>query len=151
MDTIDRKIIALLTEDSRRSLADIGGSVGMSVSAVNERIRRMTASGAIRRFTVDIDPLALGLGVLAFVWVELAGDADEQAFRDWVATVPAITECHHVTGGWSYLTKVRVGTLADLEAFLGSIKARGYLARSETVIVLSTVSETAVAATLDHA
>ena len=63
MDDIDRKIVGLLAEDGRRSLADIGAVVSLSPSAVNERIRRMVNCGAIRRFTVEADHRALGFEV----------------------------------------------------------------------------------------
>ena len=141
MDTLDKKITALLAEDARRSLADIGEAVGLSPSAVNERIRRLTASGAIKRFTVDADHAALGLGVTAFVLVGLDYDAGEEAFKAFVAAHPSVAECHHVTGGWSYLLKVRLADLAGVEAFLGDLKARRFLARSETMIALSTAVE----------
>src|SRR6218665_528764 len=141
MDETDRKIIGLLAEDSRRALADIGGWVGLSPSAVNERIRRLVASGAIRRFTVDVDPAALGQEVLAFVFVGLNYDAGEEDFRAFIAALPCVMDCHHVTGGWSYLIKLRVSSLADVEGFLQSLKERRYLARSETMLALSTVAE----------
>lgn len=141
MDDTDRKIIDLLAEDARRALADIGEHIGLSPSATNERIRRLTASGAIRRFTVDADPVALGVPVLAFVWVALAADADEAAFRAYAASHRSIVEAHHVTGGWSYMVKVRVASLPDLEAFLTDLKARKFLARSETIIALSSAAE----------
>lgn len=137
MDEIDRKIISLLAEDSRRALADIGGVVGLSASAVNERIRRLVAAGAIRRFTVDADPAALGLPVLAFVFVALAPGTDEQAFRAFAGSHAVILECHHVTGGWSYLIKIRVADLNQVEAFLAALKREGFVGRSETLIALS--------------
>lgn len=139
MDEIDRKITSLLAADARRSLADIGETVGLSPSAVNERMRRMTGNGNIRRFTVDADPDAYGLPVLAFVWVALKPEADEGAFRAFAGSHAGICECHHVTGSWSYLVKVRVASLSGLEAFLDEVKAHGFLARSETVIALSSV------------
>ncbi len=139
MDNIDRKIISLLAQDARRSLSDIGSAVEMSASAVNERIRRLTTSGAIRRTTVDADPQALDLPILAFVWIALAPGADEAAFRNYAAAQPSITECHHVTGPWSYLMKIHTGSLAGIETFLADIKVHGFLARSETVIALSSV------------
>lgn len=139
MDDIDRKIIGALAADSRRALADIGATVGLSPSAVNERIRRLAASGAIRRFTVDADPAALGRGVLAFVWVLLAEGADEAAFRAFAAGHPAVAECHHVTGAWSYLVKVHVASLADLEALLAALKTERFVGRSETILALSSV------------
>ncbi len=137
VDDIDRKIIGLLAEDSRRALADIGGAVGLSASAVNERIRRLAASGAIRRFTVDADPEQLGLPGLVFVFLALSPEADEDAFRAFAATHDGILECHHVTGSWSYLIKIRVAGLNEVEAFLGALKQRGFVARSETMLALS--------------
>ncbi|MCF1450239.1 AsnC family transcriptional regulator [Agrobacterium vitis] len=139
MDIIDRKIVSLLAEDARRSLADIGNIVELSASAVNERIRRLTASGAIRRVTVDADPSAFDLPVIAFVWIALAADADEASFRTYAASQSAIAECHHVTGQWSYLIKVHVASLAEIEAFLAAMKQNRFLARSETIIALSSV------------
>lgn len=144
MDDVDRKIVGLLAMDSRRSLADIGAVVDLSPSAVNERIRRLVNSGAIKRFTVDADHRALGYDVLAFVWVALATDASEAEFREFMATHPMVAECHHVTGGWSYLVKIRMATLGDVEPFLAGLKERRFLARSETVIALSTVTEKSV-------
>ncbi|ODT78074.1 MAG: AsnC family transcriptional regulator [Pelagibacterium sp. SCN 64-44] len=139
MDDIDRKISILLAEDARRSLADIGSVVGLSASAVNERIRRIAVSRVIRRFTVDADPAAFGKPVLAFVWIALSPEADEAAFRDYAKSQITIAECHHVTGPWSYIIKVHVGSLADLEAFLSELKTQKFIVRSETVIALSSV------------
>jgi Lrp/AsnC family leucine-responsive transcriptional regulator len=137
MDEVDLKIVGILTADAKRSLADIGGSVGLSASSVNERVRRLTASGAIRRFTVDIDPVAVGLPTLAFVWVALRDDADEAAFCDYVLAHSLILECHHVTGAWSYLIIIRVADTPSIEGFLADLKSHRFLGRSETIISLS--------------
>lgn len=137
MDEIDRKIIELLAADAKRSLADIGGHVGLSPSSVNERIRRLSASGAIRRFTLDVDPSAIKLETLVFVWIALREDADETAFRRHAEAHPLILECHHVTGAWAYLIKLRVETPPQIEGFLADLKALRFLGRSETVIALS--------------
>ena len=61
MNHIDRKIISLLGDDARRSLADVCGKVSLSPSAVNERIRKLAAGSVIRRYTVDIAPSAVPL------------------------------------------------------------------------------------------
>ena len=137
MDDIDRIIIGLLARDARRALADIGAHVGLSPSAVNERVRRLVASGAIQRFTVAADAQALDLPLLAFVWIALPERADEAAFRAHAAADPQIEECHHVTGDWSYLIKMRTASLTDLELFLAGLKARGFVGRSQTVLALS--------------
>jgi Lrp/AsnC family leucine-responsive transcriptional regulator len=141
MEILDRKIINLLAEDARRSLASIGEIVGLSASAVNERIRRLVAIGAIRRFTVDANSAALGLPITTFVLVALDYDAGEDAFKAAIEAHPAVLECHHVTGGWSYILKIRTADLAGIEAFLADLKADRFVARSETMIALSTVCE----------
>jgi len=137
MDELDRKIIDLLAEDSRRVLNDIGAAVGLSASAVNERIKRLATSGAIRRFTIDTDPEAIGLPGLVFIFIALAPGADEAAFREFAAAHAGILECHHVTGSWSYLIKIRVASLTEVESFLAALKQAGFAARSETMLALS--------------
>lgn len=137
MDGLDHKIIEILSTDAKQSLADIGNRVGLSPSSVNERIRRLTHAGVIRRFTVELDPGAMGMQTLVFVWIALRDDADEDTFRVYVKKHPLILECHHVTGAWSYLIKLRVSTMPAVESFLADLKAQKVLGRSETVIALS--------------
>jgi len=141
MDETDRKIAALLSLDARQSLVQIGTQVGLSTSAVNDRVRRLSERGVIRRMGADIDPEAVGLPVAAFVWVALAEGIDEGAFRVAMTEAPEVTACHHVTGPWSYLVQVRVPSLAGIEEFLSTLKAGGWIARSETMISLSVVVE----------
>ena len=141
MDILDRKIAAALARDARLSMAQIGAEVGLSTSAVNDRIRRLSARGAIRAMRADCDPDAFGLDVAAFVWVALAPGADEAGFRTAMAAAPEVTACHHVTGPWSYLVQIRVAGLGAVEGFLAGLKAAGWIARSETMIALSSVVE----------
>lgn len=141
LDETDRKIAALLSRDARQSLAQIGAQVGLSTSAVNDRVRRMTERGSIRGFSADIDAEAAGQPVAAFVWVALAEGVDEGAFRVAMVEHRAVTACHHVTGPWSYLVQVRVPSLGGVEDFLSGLKAGGWIGRSETMISLSVVVE----------
>ena len=141
MDEIDRKICALLGADARQSMAQIGARVGLSTSAVNDRLRRLIERGVLRRTLADIDPETVGLPVAAFVWLALAEGVDEGAFRAAMAEDGTVTACHHVTGAWSYLVQIRVASLAAVEEFLGRLKQAGWVARSETMLALSTVVE----------
>ena len=141
MDRTDRTIINLLGADARRSLADIGAAVGLSPSAVNERVRKLQATGVIRRFTVEVSHRALDESVLVFARVLLSAETDEAEFRRTMAQHPDVLECHHVSGGWSYLLKLRFAVLGDVEPFLGELKRAGFITASETVIALSTIRE----------
>ena len=71
----------------------------------------------------------------------LPQDTEPAAFRDYVESHPAALECHHVTGSWSYMVKIRTADLTGIEAFLADLKGERLIARSETMIALSTTSE----------
>jgi Lrp/AsnC family leucine-responsive transcriptional regulator len=144
MDELDRKILEHIQHFGRSSYAEIGGAVGLSVSAVNERLKKLEKQGVIAGWTARVDPLAAGNGVLAFVYVLIERPEHEAAFQALVRTEPAIQECHHVASDWSYLLKVRAPSLLALEELVArKIKALPGIPRSQTVIVMSTTKETA--------
>lgn len=142
-DETDRKLLAALQRDDRRSLAELGAEVGAPASTVNDRIRRLVRNGVVTGFHARLSPEALGLDLLAFV---LVGWTDPKVEADFLARIqasPAVLECHHVTGAWNYLMKVRVGTTRDLETFLSQVvKATEGVQRTETIIALSSAKET---------
>lgn len=143
MDAIDRQLLAMLQRDSRLSYGDLGARVGLSVSAVNERLKKLAARGALRAFVAVVDPRALGFRLCGFVQVLVDRPEHEAAFLARVAQTPEIQECHHVTGDYSYLLKVRVRDTAHLEALLAdTLKSLPGVTRTQTVVVLSTPKET---------
>jgi len=60
VDATDRRIVALLREDARRSFKDIGTHVNLSAPAVKRRVDRLEADGVIRGYTAMVDPRAFG-------------------------------------------------------------------------------------------
>ncbi|HET6161180.1 MAG TPA: Lrp/AsnC family transcriptional regulator [Dongiaceae bacterium] len=143
MDDIDRTIIDRLQADSTLTYSEIGVAAGLSASAVNDRLKRLRAEGVIRRMTAEIDPAALGLGLLAFVLVAVNDQAGEARFRDVMKETPEVLECHHLTGDFSYLLKLRLRDTAYLEHFLmNRLKPLAGVVRTNTLIALSSVKET---------
>jgi Lrp/AsnC family leucine-responsive transcriptional regulator len=143
LDDTDRQLLNLLQIDDRLSLAELGKKVGLAPSSVNERIKRLITRGVIEGFHAHVVPEALGLDLLAFVFVGWSDPAVEAPFLARVQAAPAVLECHHVTGSWNYLLKVRLPTTRDLERFLGQVvKEVAGVQRTETIIVLSSAKET---------
>lgn len=143
MDTHDLQILQLIQSDNRRSAAEIGQEVGLSVSAVSDRLRRLNASGAILGNRAAIDPARVGVTVCAFIFVDLEPRADESVFADALRRAPQVQEAHHVTGPHSWLVKVRVRDTAALQHFLATqLKTLPGVLRSETIIALDTAKET---------
>jgi Lrp/AsnC family transcriptional regulator, leucine-responsive regulatory protein len=145
MDDIDRIIIDRLQNDGALTYAEIGAAAGLSPSAVNDRLKRLRTEGVIRRMTADIDPAAIGLGLLAFVLVAVNEPQGEIRFREAMKEAPEVLECHHLTGDFSYLLKLRLRDTTHLEHFLmDRLKPLGGIVRTHTLIALSSVKETHV-------
>ncbi len=142
-DDIDRKLLELLQDDDKLALADLSQRIGAPASTLNDRIKRLVAQGVIAGFHARLSPEAVGLNLLAFVFVGWSAPKTEAAFLAKIRKSPAVLECHHVTGAWNYFIKVRLGTTRDLEHFLNdTVKAVTGVERTETVIVLSSAKET---------
>lgn len=142
-DDIDRKLLVLLQKDDRLALADLSKAIGAPASTINDRVKRLVGQGVISGFHARLAPEAVGLDLLAFIFVGWSDPKVEPVFLKKIAASGAVLECHHVTGAWNYLLKVRVGTTRDLEKFLAdTIKGVNGLERTETVIVLSSAKET---------
>jgi Lrp/AsnC family transcriptional regulator, leucine-responsive regulatory protein len=138
LDKTDAKLLNLLQEDSSRTLADLGKNVGLSVTAVKERLKKLRARGDIRAYVALVNPVAAGYALCAFVNVLVEGRKNQQRFLAAVLKTPSVQECHHVAGEFQYLIKIWASNLADLEEFLErQIKTMPGVLRTQASIVLS--------------
>lgn len=146
-DATDRQIISLLQGNARITNADIARQLGMAPSAILERIRKLEGRGVIEGYETRIAPRAVGLGLLAFVFVR----SDERAGADdtgaKLAAVPEVQEVHHVAGEDCYLVKVRARDPEDLGRILkerfGTIPQ---VRSTRSTIVLGTLKESSALA-----
>ncbi|WP_437105526.1 Lrp/AsnC family transcriptional regulator [Streptomyces sp. enrichment culture] len=145
MDDIDRRLLELLQEDATRSYAALGQTVGLSAGATHERVRKLRVQGVIRRTTVDVDPAALGRGVLAFVLVNSTSWMGDSGDR--FAALPEIEEAHVIAGSASVLVKVRTSTTEQLQDVLRRLYAIEGVSGTEATVVLDTFFERPVAPT----
>jgi Lrp/AsnC family leucine-responsive transcriptional regulator len=142
LDAKDRRILQIVQRDSSLPQAAIGRKVGLSTAAVHERLKKLRSSGVIRRWTAQVDPAAVGAAVSAFVEVSFERSRFEAGFLARVAKLDEVLECHHITGEFSLLLKVRVGDINALQHLLLD-RLGGYegVRQTRTVMVLSTVKE----------
>ncbi len=144
IDETDRTIMTILQQDARTSNADIARQLGMAPSAILERIRKLEARHLIQGYAARLNPRALDLGLLAFVFV----NADEQygtsSTGERLAELPEVQEVHHIAGEDCYLVKVRAANTEALGKILrerfGAIET---IRSTRTTIVLSTLKESA--------
>jgi DNA-binding Lrp family transcriptional regulator len=90
MDDIDRKILASLVEDGRRTLDDVGRDVGLSASAVKRRIDRLRATGTLRGFKAVVDHSVFGSVTEAFIELFFAPGVTLEAVAAGGAAPPAV-------------------------------------------------------------
>lgn len=141
MDETDRRIVALLRENARRSFADIGSHVHLSAPAVKRRIDRLEADGVIQGYTAVVDPRAYGWHAEAFVDLYCEGRMPADAIRAAVEGEPGVASAHTVAGEASALLHVKARDTQDLELCLERIRATDGISRTVTEVVLSTLFE----------
>ncbi|MER6212520.1 Lrp/AsnC family transcriptional regulator [Streptomyces sp. NPDC001674] len=139
MDDIDRALLLRLQEDAGQSYAALGTAVGLSAGATHERVRKLRERGVIRRTTVELDPVAVGNGVLAYVMVDSNAWMGESA-GDFAA-IPEIQEAHIIAGSASVLVKVRTATTGQLQDVLRRLYAIDGVTGTQATVVLETFFE----------
>ena len=139
MDQIDHAILAALEQDGRRSFANLADAVGLSKTPCWTRVQALEEAGVIRGYTADVDPRALGLGVLALVEV-MIDFSRRSEFEQAVLETPSIMECYTTAGEADYVLKLACRDVDDLDDLLRfGISLMPGLQRSTTMICLKSV------------
>ena len=140
---IDLQIMNYLQTNARISNAEIARQVGLAPSAVFERIRKLEERGIVRGYRAEIEPKAIDLGQLAFMFIRSNERPGAVGTGARLAEIPEILELHHVAGEDCFLAKVRA---RDAEALGRLLRERlagiATIASTRTTIVLETVKET---------
>jgi Lrp/AsnC family transcriptional regulator, leucine-responsive regulatory protein len=117
LDESDRRLIAALDRNARTSTADLAKLIGLSPQSTSDRVKRLEDLGVITGFTVRLDPLALGLGIGAYIRIRPAM-GELRRVSALVAEIPEIVECDRVTGEDCFVAKAFVGHMEELESVI---------------------------------
>ena len=129
VDDVDRRIIALLRENARRSFQDIGRQVHLSAPAVKRRVDRLEREGIVLGYTAIFNPQAFGWRAEAFVDLYCDGNMPGSAIKRAVEREPGVVSAHTVAGEASALLHVMAEDTKDLEQVLERIRAVDALRR----------------------
>jgi Lrp/AsnC family leucine-responsive transcriptional regulator len=141
LDSLDRHILSLLQENCKLSLNKIGERIGLSAPSVVERIKKLEESGIIRGYTAVLDARRLGKDITAFIGVSIHHPKLIQTFEKDIDRFEEVQECHHVTGEYTLLLKVKTDNTSELEELIRQIRSIDGVDRTETSVVLSTHTE----------
>jgi Lrp/AsnC family transcriptional regulator, leucine-responsive regulatory protein len=139
-DPIDRQIAAALVADGRSTLRELSELTGLSVSAVQSRVRRLETDGVIRGYTALLDAAAIGLPLAALISITPLDPAQPDDAPERLAGVTEIEACHSVAGEDAYLLFVRVESPTALEALIREIRRLANVS-TRTTVVLQTFFE----------
>lgn len=120
LDATDRRILDELQSDGRLSNQELAERVSLSPSPCLRRVRALERAGIIRRYAAVLDPLQVGLGLLAFVTVKLEkrGKMPVDQFTRAVESWPEVIACYSMTGDMDYLMRVQVENLEHYSRFV---------------------------------
>lgn len=155
IDNIDRQIILLLQEDAHFSNAALAEKVGLTVSTVHERVRKLEKKGVIKGYVAVVNAEALGKPIMAFIRLSVGATPEgyvetKRSVLDVCRDEPDVLECHGVAGEDCYILKVRVANPKELEKLIERIRSKATVSRSVTSIVLSTFKESSTIVPCSH-
>ncbi|GAB5562996.1 MAG: Lrp/AsnC family transcriptional regulator [Winogradskyella sp.] len=116
IDEKDKELLRLLQEDSKQTNKSLSNKLGLSVTAVFERIRKLENNGVITDYVALLDKKKINKDFVAFCHVKLVQHSQDyvMSFERQVAKLDEVLECYHISGDYDYLLKVMV---EDMEAF----------------------------------
>lgn len=141
IDTVDRRLLELLSTDPRMSVRALARAIQMSPSAVGERLDRMEKRGIIRGFRLDVDPIALGYTLEVVVAIQLRQGKPVVDTVDALRSIPEVRTVQLVTGRWDLLLTLQVRDQLHLrEILLNEVWSEADFQHSESMIILQTWS-----------
>jgi Lrp/AsnC family transcriptional regulator, leucine-responsive regulatory protein len=140
LDGTDLEIIALLQEDSRRPLADIGRLVSLSPPAVKRRMDRLEELGVITGYTITVDHSKLGRPLEAFCELRFAGTTKVDDISTVAKDIPEVGAVFTTAGDPDALVWMRVKDVDDLKRVIDRLRRSGTVLGTKTLMVLGTWS-----------
>ena len=139
-DETDARVVRAVSLDPRGTLADLSAAVGLSVSAVQARVRKLEARGVIAGYRAVVDPEAVGRPLAAFIEITPLDPAQPDNAPELLEHLDEIEACHSIAGAASYMLFVRVATPRHLETLVRDIRLAASVS-TRTTVVLQTFYE----------
>ena len=139
-DSVDAAIVTEVSRDPRATLAQLSERVGLGVSAVQARLRRLESRGVIAGYRALVDPEAVGKPLSAFIEITPLDPAQPDNAPELLAHLDEIEACHSIAGDASYMLFVRVASPRALEVLVRAIRLAASV-RTRTTVVLQTFYE----------
>jgi DNA-binding Lrp family transcriptional regulator len=136
VDELDARLIHLLADQPRVGLLEIARRLGVARGTANARLEKLQRRGVITGFGPDVDPVAVGFPILAFVWLEIAQGRLDEAVEQ-LRGVPEVLEAHATSGDRDLLCRVVAKDPEHLQDIVNTMVRTAAVRRSTSHIALS--------------
>jgi DNA-binding Lrp family transcriptional regulator len=117
-DASERELLRALQENSQRSLRELSRQLGLPISTVHEKIKRLERDGYIKGYRAILDERKLGFTVTGFILVSVNYSAAPKATQADIAAkaakLPNVQEVHIIAGEWDFLVKAKARSIEEL-------------------------------------
>ena len=137
MDTTDRRLLSMLRDNARVSVASMAKSLGVARGTVQNRLARLEAEGVIAGYTVRLKLQDEDQGVRALMTVAVEGNRTDEVLRA-LRGDPAVCALHTTNGRWDIVAELRTESLEAVDRVLGRIRQIDGISNTETSLLLST-------------
>src|SRR6266478_2707594 len=124
VDPVNIRVLEELQRDPRLTMSELGRRIGMSSPAVTERVRRLEEAGVIRGYGLDLNPVALGLPIAAYIRIR-PNPGQLPRVAELAQRIPEVVECHRITGEDCFILKVYIPAIDQLDRLLDTFLLYG--------------------------
>lgn len=120
MDSIDKKLLGLLQEDTKKTTKELSMVLNLSVTAVYERIKKLEREGVISKYVAILDRNKVEKAFVVFCHIKLIQHSKDfvTTFENEVVKLNEVLECFHVSGDYDYILKVHVKDMDEYREFM---------------------------------
>ena len=136
MDSIDKRILSILSKNADATATEIGNRVNLSVPSVNKRILHLKQDRVIRNYTIVTEPKKVEKTVIAFVFVVMQFGENIKSLIEFANEDKDVLECYSVTGEYDYVLKICAKDIEALEEKILTVKRKKGVMKSHTMISL---------------
>ena len=138
IDSLDARLVLLLAAEPRIGVLETSRRLGIARGTAQARLDRLQSRGVITGFGPDVDPAALGYGVMGFATLEIRQKGGHDAVAEHLAGIPEVLEAYTITGAADLMCRIVARSNADLQRVIDRIVAYDGIVRTSTVIALAT-------------
>ena len=139
LDSLDFKILVMLSENARRPYLEIARECGVSGAAVHQRVQKLYSMGVIREAITVINPSSLGFDTCAYIGLMLKEPSKSESIIEAIRKIPEVVECYYTTGQYDVFIKIYARNNEDLLRLIHNSLSNLSDTRSETLICFKEV------------